>query len=159
NPLIRPEVFSKLAELAKHDVALLNICGSQDSLLRRHTLPIEDRYQQLGGQITVMIKDGPAHHPHSLQNPKPIADWIGQHLHIPTANSRPDFADDTYIKSYYYSLESTNLYLKEEKTYANCRGPGFTECYDRYDAKTESSWGVTGLAVIVPKTVAPGRPW
>ena len=138
-------------------MALLNVCGSADSLLQRHTLPIEDRYQQLGGRITVMIKDGHAHHPHSLKNPKPIADWIVEHM-LP-AGARPEFAGEKFIKSYYYSLESTNVWLKEEKTWANCRGPGFVECYDRYDETTSSQWGVTGLAVIVPKTVAPGKPW
>src|SRR5437870_2108253 len=80
NPAIRPEAFARLGELARNDVALLNICGSADFLLQRHTLPIEDRYQQLGGRITVMIKDGQAHHPHSLRDPKVIADWIEQHL-------------------------------------------------------------------------------
>jgi hypothetical protein len=159
NPLIRSQAFLRLGELAQQDVALLNICGSQDSLLQHNTLRIENRYQQLGGRITVIIKDGPAHHPHSLRNPKPIADWIEQHLLPATSSQRPAFADDTYIKSYYYSLESTNIHLKEEKIYANCRGPGFIECFDRYDAKTESQWGVTGLAVIVPKTAAPGKPW
>jgi hypothetical protein len=159
NPAIRPEAFAKLGELAKNDVALLNVCGSADFLLQRHTLPIEDRYQQLGGRVTVMIKDGPAHHPHSLKNPKPIADWIVEHVQPANEVSRPDFVNDKSIKSYYYSLESTNLWLKEEKTYANCRGPGFVECYDRYDVKAESQWGLTGLAVIVPKTVAPGKPW
>ena len=72
---------------------------------------------------------------------------------------RPEFTGEKFIKSYYYSLESTNLWLAEEKTYANCRGPGFVECYDRYDEKTSSQWGVTGLAVIVPRSVAPGKPW
>jgi len=62
-------------------------------------------------------------------------------------------------QGYYYSLESTNVWLKEEKTWANCRGPGFVECYDRYDETTSSQWGLTGLAVIVPKTVARGKPW
>jgi hypothetical protein len=157
NPAIRPEAFMKLGELARNDVSLLNICGSFDFLLQRHTLPIEARYQQLGGRITVMIKDGTAHHPHSLRNPKPIADWIVQHMQPAAEGARPDFADEKFIKSYYYSLESTNLYLKEENTYANCRGPGFTECYDRYDAKTESQWGLAGLAVIVPNKVAPGE--
>ena len=61
NPIIRLEAFAKLGELARNDVALLNICGSADSLLQRHTLPIENRYQQIGGRITVMIKDGAAH--------------------------------------------------------------------------------------------------
>jgi hypothetical protein len=159
NPAIRPEAFTKLGDLARNDVSLLNICGSFDFLLQRHTLPIEARYQQLGGRITVMIKDGTAHHPHSLRNPKPIADWIVEHLQPAAETNRPDFADGKFIKSYYYSLESTNLYLKEEKTYANCRGPGFTPCYDRYDEKTDSQWGLTGLAVIVPNIIAPGKPW
>jgi hypothetical protein len=160
NPAIRPEALAKLGELARNDVALLNICGSLDFLLQRHTLPIEDRYQQLGGRITVMIKDGTAHHPHSLRNPKPIADWIVEHLQPATMErERPGFVDAKFIRSYYYSLESTNVYLKEEKTYANCRGPGFTPCYDRYDARTDSQWGLGGLAIIVPQTAAPGKPW
>jgi hypothetical protein len=158
NPAIRPEAFAKLGELALNDVALLNVCGSADFLLQRHTLPIEDRYLQLGGRITVMIKDGVAHHPHSLRNPKVIADWIEQHS-IPRPGTRPDFANEKFVKTYYYSLESTNLWLKQENTYANCRGPGFVECYDRYDETTSSQWGVTGVSVIVPKIVAPGKPW
>jgi phosphohistidine phosphatase SixA len=158
NPAIRPDAFAKLDLLAKNDVALLNVCGSADFLLQQHTLPIENRYQQLGGRITVMIKDGAAHHPHSLRNPKFIADWIEQHL-LPGTNKRPDFANGNFVKSYYYSLESTNLWLKEEKTYANCRGPGFSECYDRYDEKTSSQWGLNGFSIIVPKSVATGKPW
>jgi pimeloyl-ACP methyl ester carboxylesterase len=157
NPAIRPGDFAKLGELAKHDVALLNVCGSQDFLLERHTLAIEDRYHQLGGRITVMIKDGPAHHPHSLRDPKPIADWIDEHCR--SVATRPDFTDGTFTKSYYYSLDSTYHPLKEEQTFATCRGPGFSECFDRYDATTDSQWGLTGMAVIVPKSAAPGKPW
>jgi hypothetical protein len=159
NPAIRPEAFAKLGELARNDVALLNICGSLDFLLQKNTLPIEERYRRLGGRITVMIKDGTAHHPHSLRNPRPIADWIVEHMQLGGESHRPEFVDETFIKSYYYSFESTNIFLKEEKTYANCRGSGFTECYDRYDAKTESQWGLTGLAIILPKVAAAGKPW
>ena len=75
------------------------------------------------------------------------------------AGDRPDFTDETFTKSSYYSLADSYRKLEEEKTYATCRGPGFTECYDRYDATTRSPWGVTGMAVIVPKTAAPGKPW
>ncbi len=157
NPAIRPGDFAKLGELARNDVSLLNVCGSQDFLLQRHTLAIEDRYHQLGGRISVMIKDGPAHHPHSLRNPRPIADWIEEHTRA--QGDRPDFADTTFKKSYYYSLQSSYRPLKEEKTYVTCRGPGFTECYDRYDARSESQWGLAAMAVIVPRTIAPGKPW
>ena len=73
-------------------------------LLQRHTLVVENMYHQLGGAITVIIKEGHAHHPHSLQNPKPIADWIEQHMQ-PSAANRPAFVDATFTKSYYYSLE------------------------------------------------------
>ncbi len=158
NPAIRPEAFALLGELARNDVALLNICGSADFLLQHHTLPIENRYQQLGGRITVLIKDGEAHHPHSLRNPTFITDWIEQHL-LSGTSTRPAFANEKFAKSYYYSLESTNIWLKEQNTYANCRGPGFVECYDRYDETTSSQWGITGLSIIVPNSVGPGKPW
>jgi pimeloyl-ACP methyl ester carboxylesterase len=157
NPAIRPAAFAKLDELARRDVPLLNICGSLDFLLERHTLAIEGRYHQLGGRITVMIKEGAAHHPHSLRNPRPITDWIEKNVR--RAGDRPDFADATFTRSSYYSFADSYRRLEEEKTYATCRGPGFAACYDRFDATTRSPWGVTGMAVIVPETVAPGKPW
>jgi pimeloyl-ACP methyl ester carboxylesterase len=157
NPAIRPEALARLGDLARNDVALMNVCGSQDFLLQRHTLAIEARYHELGGRITVMIKDGPAHHPHSLRDPGPIADWIVEHSR--PSRDRPAFADASFAKSYYYALGSTYTFLQREGTYATCRGPGFTECYDRYDAKTGSPWGLAGVAVIVPKAVALGKPW
>lgn len=158
NPAIRPTAFAKLDELARHDVPLLNVCGSVDFLLQHHTLKIEDRYLQLGGRITVMIKEGQAHHPHSLRNPKFIADWIERHS-LGGPDPRPDFAGEEFVKSYYYSLEKTNVWIPEFRTFASCRGPGFVDCYDRYDESTSSQWGLTGLAVIVPHTVAPEKPW
>jgi hypothetical protein len=158
NPAIRPDAFMKLGELAKNDVPLLNVCGTSDFLLERITLPIEKRYQELGGRITVMIKEGPAHHPHSIKNPKLIADWMERNMKL-TDDTHPDFVDTTFRKSYYYGSESSYIYLKEEDTYATSRGPGFTPCYTRYDVKTKSQWGITGMAVIVPNTVAAGKPW
>ena len=57
----------RLGELIKHDVPLLNVCGTHDFVLEKNTKVIENVYQQAGGRITVMIKEGAAHHPHSLQ--------------------------------------------------------------------------------------------
>ena len=106
----------------------------------------------------MIIKEGHAHHPHSLQNPKLIADWIEQHMTPSTAN-RPAFVNSTYAKGYYYSLEPSYIYLKEEDTYATARGPGFTECYDRYDANNPGTFSLDAMSIIVPKTVAQGKPW
>src|SRR5580704_6955078 len=102
NPALYDEDFAKLGELAKHDIPLLHVCGTEDFLLQRNTLVVENLYHQLGGSITVIIKEGHAHHPHSLQNAKPIADWIEQHLTPSTAN-RPAFVDAKFAKGYYYS--------------------------------------------------------
>jgi pimeloyl-ACP methyl ester carboxylesterase len=157
NPAIRPEAFHRLDELARRDIPLLNICGNLDFLLERHTLAIEGRYHQLGGRISVMIKEGAAHHPHSLRNPGLIADWIEQNVQPP--GERPDFADATFTRSSYYSFADSYRKLDEEKTYATCRGPVFTECYDRYDVTTRSPWGITGMTVVVPKSAAAGKPW
>ena len=158
NPALYDEDFAKLPELAKHDIPLLHICGTEDFILQRHTLVVENAYHQLGGLITVMIKEGHAHHPHSLENAKPIADWIERHMTPSTAN-RPAFVDANFTKGYYYSLEPSYIYLKEEDTYATARGPGFTECYDRYDGGASGIFRTGGMAIIVPKTVAPGKPW
>ena len=155
NPGIYPEDILRLGELIKHDVPLLNVCGSLDFVLK-NTKVIENVYHQAGGRISVMIKEGTAHHPHSLQDPKPIADFVEQAQAAPAA--RPAFLDDTFVKSSYYSVENSYVYLQKEDTYASCRGPQFSPCYDRYD-KTNRSWGTTGMAVLVPKNPAAGKPW
>jgi len=159
NPAIRQEAFLKLAELAKNDVPLLNVCGNLDSLLEKNTLAIESLYHRLNGQITVIIKEGHAHHPHSLRNPNLIADWIEKRTGTNASGNRPDFADGTFLKSSYYSLENTYFYLKEEDTSASGRGPGYTQCCDRYDMITSSRWSVMGMTVVVPKESAEGKPW
>jgi len=77
----------------------------------------------------------------------------------PSTANRPAFVDATFTKGYYYSLEPSFISLKEEDSYATARGPGFTECYDRYDGGASGTFRTGGMAIIVPKTVAPGKPW
>ena len=158
NPGLYEEDYARIPELAKHDVPVLEVGGTEDGLLRPNALAIEDIYHQAGGSITVIIKEGTAHHPHSLQNPKLIADWIEQHL-TPATASRPAFLGANYAKRYYYSLTPSYIFLKEENTYATARGPGYTECYDRYDASLGANFRVDNVSIIAPKTVAQGKPW
>ena len=155
NPAIRAEDLPKMVELAKQDVPLLNVCGTLDFVLGC-TKAIENVYHQAGGRMTIMIKEGTAHHPHSLQDPKVIADFIEQAQIAPAA--RPAFLDDTYTKSSYYGPANSYVYLPKEDTYATCRGPVFTPCYARYDKKA-GSWGNTGMAVLVPNNPAAGKLW
>jgi len=156
NPAISRDSLMKLGELVKHDVPLLHVCGSLDPILGKYTLVIESIYQQLGGRISVMIKDGAAHHPHSLRDPRPIADFIVHSLQ-PKGSTPPAFAGKNFTKSAYYGVENSYRDWPSEKTYTTCRGPWFTQCYDRYDFRLDGIKGSVG--VIVPKTAAPGKPW
>ena len=58
NPAISRDSMMKLGALAQSDVPVLSICGSLDPILGNHTLAAEGIYQQFGGRISVMIKDG-----------------------------------------------------------------------------------------------------
>ena len=158
NPALRPESFARLDVLARHDIPLLHICGSYDFLLREHTLKVEDAYHQLGGRISVIIKEGPGHHPHSLRDPRLIADWVENNIH-PDGSRPPAIPEASWDKSYYYSYADTLIFLHPEELYATCRGPLFTACYDRYDQNTGSDLAITGMTIVLPKKPAPGKPW
>lgn len=67
-----------MAPLAKAKIPLLHVCGDADDVvpLDENTRVIETRYKALGGDITVIAKPGIGHHPHSLENPQPIVDFV-----------------------------------------------------------------------------------
>ncbi len=67
--------------------------------------------------------------------------------------------DANYTKRYYYSLEPSYIFLKEEDTYATARGPGYTDCYERYDGPPGRDFRLDSVSIIVPKTAAQGKPW
>ena len=156
NPGMEREGFERLVDLARADVPILQICGTIDPMLGQYTSAIEAIYQQFGGRISMMVKEGYAHHPHSLRNPKPIADFIEQSVQV-VRGPAPAFAGDRYKRTSYYSSENLYRDYPDEDTYITCRGPLFSPCYDRYDFSVKGTPMTT--SVIVPNTVAPGTPW
>jgi alpha-L-fucosidase 2 len=158
NPALRPESFARLSQLAKYDVPLLHVCGSYDFLLQQHTLAVEDIYHRLGGRISLIIKEGPGHHPHSQRDPALIAGWIEENSRS-EAGTPPAIPGLLFDRSYYYSYANTYRHLQPEDIYATCRGPLFTNTYERYDVNNGSDLGVTGMTILVPKKPAPGNPW
>ena len=157
NTALFDEDFDKIPELAKHDVPLLHVVGTEDYVLQ-YTMAIEKIYHRVGGSITVIMKEGVSHHPHSLEDPTPIADWIEQHMHPVDAN-RPAFADSTYTKTHYYSLESSYIYLKKEDTYATVRGPGYVPSYDVYTSPGTGNSHADHWSIVAPQNPAPGKLW
>ena len=156
NPGGNRDVLLKLGELAKYDVPLLHVCGSIDPILGKYSTTIEGIYHDFGGRISIMIKDGAAHHPHSLRDPTPIADFIEQSVRA-VPGVQPDYLAGRIAKSSYYSLENSYRDFPKEGTYVTLRGPAFTACYDRYEFEIPGMEGATN--VIRSKTAAAGKPW
>jgi len=156
NPGVNPDVLKKLGDLAAADVPILHVCGSIDPLLGRVSSAIEAIYQQYGGRISVMIKEGAGHHPHSLGDAGPIADFISQQVQPPDRNP-PPYVSGRISRSSFYGQENAYRYFPREGIYITCRGPWFSPSFDRY------SFGLPGVEgsihVIVPKTIAAGKPW
>jgi hypothetical protein len=68
--------LDNLAPLARAGVPLIHVCGSLDPWLDSQTRVVEKRYKALGGQITVIVKEGEGHYPLAPKDPKAIADLI-----------------------------------------------------------------------------------
>ncbi len=156
NPGGNAEMLAGLGGLAENEVPLLHVCGSLDPLLGRFSNVIETTYGQMGGRISVIMKDGAGHHPHSLNDPAPIADFIEQSVkyQVPAA---PAFAGEKSKHASFYGTAMTYADSEVEGTSLTCRGARFTGCYDRYAFELP---GVEGAVnVIVPAKAAAGTPW
>jgi len=81
NPVLRSfmsrtPLLENLAPLAKAGVPLLHVCGSLDPALDDHTHAVAKRYNDLGGSITVIVKENEGHYPLAPKDPKPVVDFI-----------------------------------------------------------------------------------
>ena len=70
-----------LAPIAKAGVALIHVVGDADEVVpvSENTAIVEERYKKLGGVISVIHKPGIGHHPHGLEDPTPVVDFILKH--------------------------------------------------------------------------------
>ena len=156
NPGGNAQMIAGLGGLAENDVPLLHVCGSMDPLLGRFSNLIETIYQQMGGRISVILKDGAGHHPHSLRDPKPIADFIEQSVQA-RSTATPAFAGEKSRRSSFYGNDMSYAFSETEGTSITSRGARFTGCYDRYAFELPEVEGAVN--VIVPEKAAAGTPW
>lgn len=70
--------IDRLQPLAEAGIPILLVAGDSDTVVpyAENGAILEQRYRELNGKITVIHKPGIGHHPHSLENPAPIVDWI-----------------------------------------------------------------------------------
>ncbi len=76
-----------LQPLAQAGVPLLHVFGDADEVVpwEENTGLIAERYPKLGGQIQLIRKPGIKHHPHGLNDPAPIVEFISKHAAVPAA--------------------------------------------------------------------------
>lgn len=70
-----------LAPLARNHVPLLHVFGDADDVVpwEENTGLVAERYEKLGGSITLIRKPGVGHHPHGLDDSTPIVEFIVKH--------------------------------------------------------------------------------
>ena len=71
----------QLDRLANANIPLLHVCGASDDVvpIEENSLLVRQRYQALGGSMTLITKPHCNHHPHSLQDPTRIVNFILTH--------------------------------------------------------------------------------
>ncbi|MFD2788722.1 hypothetical protein KCTC52924_01032 [Arenibacter antarcticus] len=79
----------KIKSIAKGGYPMLHVCGAADEVvpIAENTKLFEEGIKAHGGAIEVIYKEGIGHHPHSLENPSPIVDFI-----LRATNQKVNFA-------------------------------------------------------------------
>lgn len=70
-----------LKPLAAARIPLLHVCGETDDVvpIEENSRLVAERYQQLGGPMTLISKPHCNHHPHSLKDPARIVNFVLTH--------------------------------------------------------------------------------
>ena len=64
--------------VAKSKIPVIHVCGDSDTVVpyKENTAILARNFEEAGGEIEIILKEGIGHHPHSLKDPKPIVDFI-----------------------------------------------------------------------------------
>ncbi|MCK5443016.1 MAG: alpha/beta hydrolase [Maribacter sp.] len=67
--------------VAKAKIPVIHVFGDNDKIVPHfeNTILLAQNFEQAGGEIKLIRKKGIGHHPHSLENPTPIVNFILEH--------------------------------------------------------------------------------
>jgi len=70
--------IDRLEPIAKAKIPIIHVYGDADEVVPadENTLVLAERYKKLGGEITLIPKPGVGHHPHGLEDPTPVVEFI-----------------------------------------------------------------------------------
>ena len=122
-----------LAPMAKAKIPLLHVCGETDDVvpIEENSRLVAERYQQLGGPMTLISKPNCNHHPHSLKDPTRIVNFVLTHT---------GFADQVVAPTTPYGYD-----------YFSLRG-GLNQCREKFEREKTGRVAFLGGSI----TAAPG---
>lgn len=98
--------IDNLEPLAQAGIPIISVCGDSDKVVpyEQNMGILRNRYLSLGGTVELILKPGCDHHPHSLDDPEPVVDFI--------LRQQPE-----YKRFQHYTLRGSlqNSFLKFEK--------------------------------------------
>jgi len=70
--------IDKIDLVLKAAIPIIIVAGDADTIVpyEENSAILADYYREKGGKIIIIIKSGVGHHPHSLEDPKPIVDFL-----------------------------------------------------------------------------------
>ncbi|MDB6093932.1 MAG: hypothetical protein JWM32_1494 [Verrucomicrobia bacterium] len=73
--------LDRIAPVVRADIPIFAVSGDADEIVsyEDNLAQLVKKYRAAGGTIEVVIKPGGKHHPHSLEDPTPIVDFILKH--------------------------------------------------------------------------------
>lgn len=113
--------IDNLAPIAAAAIPIISVCGDSDETVpyEKNMDIIRSRYLAAGGPVEVIVKKGCGHHPHSLENPEPVVNFI--------LRQQPE-----YEKHLHYSIRgslqnSLHTFEKERRARVAFMGGSITE--------------------------------
>lgn len=103
--------IDNLAPLVRAGVPVISVCGDSDRTVpyEENMKVVAERYRALGGQVEIILKPGCDHHPHSLEQPEAVVDFI--------VRNQPDYQKKQVI---HRRSSLANSYLKFAKEKKGC---------------------------------------
>lgn len=110
-----------LKPLAEAGIPIFSVCGDSDQAVpfKDNMDIVRSRYLALGGAVQVIIKEGCDHHPHSLENPEPVVDFITSY--------QPEYEKHLYYTPRGSMQNSLTRFEKERKGRVAFLGGSITE--------------------------------
>ncbi|MCG6185932.1 alpha/beta hydrolase family protein [Maribellus maritimus] len=70
--------INNAVKIAKANIPAIHVCGLADKVVpyAENTEKLAKNFKDAGGKIELILKEGVGHHPHSLEDPRPLVDFV-----------------------------------------------------------------------------------